>query len=55
MRVSDNNTSADNIIKLVECLKKIQINDLKIGFYTEKCMARMVKRLFTKKEFYVAR
>lgn len=36
MRVSDNNTSADNIIKLVECLKVIQINDLKIGFYAEK-------------------
>ncbi len=36
MRVSDNTTSADNIIKLVECLKVIQINDLKIGFYAEK-------------------
>lgn len=36
MRVSNNNTSADNIIKLVECLKVIQINDLKIGFYAEK-------------------
>lgn len=36
MRVSDNKTTADNIIKLVECLKKIEVKDVKIGFYAEK-------------------
>lgn len=36
MRVSDNITPADNLIKLVECLKSIEIADTKVSFYAEK-------------------
>lgn len=38
MRVSNNKTTADNIIQLVECLKKIEVKNVKIGFYAEKML-----------------
>ena len=36
MRVSDNNDSTGNVIRLVECLKTINANDKTISLYAEK-------------------
>lgn len=38
MRVIGNKVTADNIIQLVECLKRIEIKNIKIGFYAEKML-----------------
>jgi hypothetical protein len=36
MRVSDKNEPVNNVIKLVECLKKIKTDKATISFYAEK-------------------
>lgn len=36
MRVSYDNATADNLIKLVKCLKTIKTDEAKIGIYAEK-------------------
>ena len=40
MDVSINQTQADNIIALVECLKAISAGDVKISFYAEKMYSK---------------
>lgn len=36
MRVSDNNIATTNVIRLVECLKRIDTDKARISFYAEK-------------------